>query len=235
MTSLAPILEFDGIRWGNEAPLRFDVEEGACIVVRVDQDDVGRAAAVGRLACGLDRPPHGTVRYHGHEWERMTPAEAERCRGTIGRVFSGTAWISNLNVGENVLLATLHHTRRPVAELRTEAERLSRAFGLDALPDIRPARVAARDLQRAQWVRAWLNQPDLLILELPDRGAGLDGRAALVAAVAEARARGVGVLWISTDTSPPFSDARSRTMVCSSVSSPTEGRPSEIEARIPTP
>ncbi len=202
MTALVPILEFDGVRWTDlESPLQFRLEPGGCVFVRTRVGNFERAGAIGRVACGLAAPPHGTIRFRGREWAEMTPAEAERARAAIGRVLSGAAWISNLDVEENVLLSPLHHGRRPRAELRAEAKRLARSFGLDDVPAGRAAGVPRRDLQRAQWVRALLINPLLLVLEFPERETLPSEQAAFAAAVDEARTRGAGVVWI-TDREP---------------------------------
>ncbi len=204
MSSTATILEMTAVRWGQEPPLELRVGAGECVFLRAGGDDGRRVRAFGDAVCGIEPPPEGVVRFNGADWRELPPAEAERRRARIGRVFEGAAWVSNLDVDENVLLAQRHHTRRPDAELRAEAERLARTFGLARLPGTRAAWTDPRDLQRAQWVRALLGAPALLLLEFPERRAAAVHVAALAAAVDAARARGAGVLWITARAPASF-------------------------------
>jgi len=127
-------------------------------------------------------------------------------RAQIGRVFDGHGWISNLNVNENVTLAQRHHTRRPDAEILAEAEALARAFGLNELPKIRPALVAPQDLRRAEWIRGFLGQPRLVLLERPMQGVPLEHLPRLLDAVQEACTRKTAVLWLTDPDLPESRD-----------------------------
>src|SRR5438552_14935358 len=60
-------------------------------------------------AGGLVRPDEGKVLFLGRDFYRLLlPSRAAALRGQIGRVFDGRAWVSNLDVDENVLLPHLH-------------------------------------------------------------------------------------------------------------------------------
>lgn len=197
MSAVSPILELSSVRWGAEPPLDASIAAGECVVLRLGADEGRRARSLGSAVGGLEPPPEGTIRFLGTDWRTLPPGAAEQRRARIGRVFEGAAWVSNLDVDENVLLAQRHHTRRPETELRAEAERLARSFGLARLPLSRAAWMVPRDLQRAQWVRALLGAPALLALEFPERHAADSDLTAFGAAVDDARARGAAVLWIT--------------------------------------
>lgn len=149
------------------------------------------------LAEGLLCPAEGHVLFQGEAWTSMLPEQMLQRRAQIGRVFDGHGWISNLNVNENTTLSQRHHTRRPGAEILAEAEALARAFGLSELPKIRPALVARQDLQRAEWIRAFLGRPLLVLLERPMQGVPLEHLPRLLGAVREACARKATVLWLT--------------------------------------
>ena len=148
---------------------------------------------------GLVEPDAGVAKYRGEDWRAMDPARAAAQRGTIGRVFDQRGWISNLDVDENITLASRHHTTRPVPEIEQEALELARSFGLDELPRKRPAVVRRADLRRCEWVRALLGGPALIVLEHPTRDVFAEAVPKLVAALRAARARGAAVLWITGD------------------------------------
>ena len=117
------------------------------------------------LAGGLLVPETGVVRYAGRTWTERSPDELNAARATIGRIFGQQAWLSNLDLDENIMLAARHHAARPVPELEAEALALARALGLPDLPRVRPAWADATVLRHAQWVRALLGQPRLLLVE----------------------------------------------------------------------
>jgi phospholipid/cholesterol/gamma-HCH transport system ATP-binding protein len=155
---------------------------------------------------GLIEPDAGRVRFNGRDWQRTLATRAAAQRFSIGRVFEGQSWISNLDIDENILLPSHHHTRRPDAELRQEAEKLSRHFGLTELPTIRPARASGDDLRRAACVRAFFGEPKLVILERPAQTIHASNHGPLTAAIDAARKRGAAVLWL-TSLAEVFEDA----------------------------
>ena len=148
---------------------------------------------------GLVEPDAGVVRYRGGDGRAMDPARAAAQRGTIGRVFDQRGWISNLDVDENITLASRHHTLRPVPEIEQEALALAQSFGLPEIPRKRPALLRRADLRRCEWVRALIGTPSLVVLEHPTRDVFAEAIPKLVAAVRAARGRGAAVMWITGD------------------------------------
>ena len=144
-------------------------------------------------------PDAGRVAFLGEDWRTMPPNRSAERRGKIGRVFETHAWISNLDVDENITLAQRHHTARPEDEIAREAEALVRQFGLEDLPRVRPAVVRRSDLRRAEWVRAFIGEPQLIILENPTKDVYMDALPGLVGAVKAARGRGAAVIWMTDD------------------------------------
>ena len=155
---------------------------------------------LGDLALGLQAPRQGRVFFGGEDWSGMDPREAERRRRRVGRVFAPrgrAAWIENLDVEENVMLAQLFNEGSTWEAVRERAEDLARRFGLDGLPTSRPSATPAPDLMAAQWVRAFLPDPlRLLILELPE-AAVPEGKAGLLnGEVKRVLDEGTAVIWI---------------------------------------
>ncbi len=183
---------------GVTRPIGFRLRPGELAVV--DAGDAARAAAFADACVGLVPPNSGRVRFLGADWSRVGGETAAALRGRIGRlVGSDGAWIAALDMIENVLLPQLHHTTRPLGELRDEAARLARRFGLPGLPTGRPQDLSATDLQRAGCVRAFLGGPRLVILERASEGIYPDILEPLVNAIRAARDRGAAVLWLSVD------------------------------------
>ncbi len=163
----------------------------------------GEPPPLADLAEGSLVPGEGRVLFQGRDWVSIPPAEAAVLRGAVGRVFDDHGWISNLDVDENITLAQRHHTLRAEGEIEREAEALALRFGLEGLPRVRPALLNHSDLQRAQWVRAFLGQPSMILLEDPLRDVYAEHVAVLAGVVREALARGAVALWISKEKEIP--------------------------------
>ena len=87
---------------------------------------------------GLEEPEAGEITFRGRHWEEMSVPELEENRAAIGRVSSGSAWLSNLDLDENILLPASYHHRRSLKASRARAEKLAETFGLNGLPQRRP-------------------------------------------------------------------------------------------------
>jgi len=150
-------------------------------------------------AAGLLRPTDGQVAFLGKNWELVGPDETARLRGRIGRVFEGAAWVNNLDLDENITLRPRHHTRRTLADIVDEAANLARTFGFESLPTARPAWMEPEALRRAQWVRALLDSPELLLLEFPEAGVARDFVTTFYRALRTALAGGAAALWVTAN------------------------------------
>lgn len=175
----------------------FALEPGALLLVRVDAAD--RRSALPDVAQGLLAPVEGLVRFEGEDWQQMSAERAAAQRGKIGRVFEEGGWLSNLDVDENITLSERYHTSRPAADVLAEARALAVALGMPSLPAGRPSGVPRLELRRAQWVRALLGGPRLLVLDHAAEETPAPWREALLRQVTVVRAAGTAVVWITSE------------------------------------
>ena len=175
----------------------FSLRRGDLLAIRIEEGLARIPFA--DAAEGVVDPDAGRVAFLGEDWRMMSPNRSAECRGKIGRVFETHAWISNLDIDENITLVQRHHTARPEDEIAKEAEALVRQFGLEDLPRVRPAVVRRSDLRRAEWARAFMGKPQLILLENPTKDVYLDALPALLDAVKAARGRGAAVIWMTDD------------------------------------
>ncbi|NQU40447.1 MAG: ATP-binding cassette domain-containing protein [Lentisphaerae bacterium] len=151
------------------------------------------------VVSGLLTPDQGGVLFMGVDWQSMGLFGQSEARGRLHRVFEIEGWVSNLNVFENIALSERHHSARPDDELRQEMRMLLERVGLrDCLAD-RPHTLSRSERRRAQWVRAFMGAPDLLLLNAPLLDAAPVHHAALFALLAESLARGAAAIWKSQD------------------------------------
>jgi phospholipid/cholesterol/gamma-HCH transport system ATP-binding protein len=173
-----------------------DLELSAGDFALIETPGLRSGAVFADLCSGLVPLAAGRVRFLGRDWSSIPDRHADALRGRIGRLFHQPLRADTPDVAARVLLARLHHTRMAESVLRAEAAALALRFGLPGLP-VGPTRLlSGPDLLRAACVRAFLGEPALLILELTLAAEHEALRADLLAACAEARGRGAGVMWL---------------------------------------
>ncbi len=147
---------------------------------------------------GLEPPDAGRVRVDGIPWTSMGADEESACRRRMRRVFPGTAWLSNLDMDENILLAARYGGAGSDEALRDEAARLCAGLGLPSLPDSRPAWTPLDVQVVCQWVRLLLGEGTVFLIH-PPPGAGREDEQppGLWEMLEERRARGAAILWCS--------------------------------------
>lgn len=142
------------------------VEGWEFVLIKVDADEC--PIPLFDLMQGLVDPDVGVVKYLGDSWDIMHPTEKARRRTTMGRTFASEgAWVSNLSLYDGCALSAIYHGLLDPDELRTRMADLARDAGMKAVPLLRPHEVGHRDLLRSQWVRAFLLNPKLVLLEQP--------------------------------------------------------------------
>lgn len=201
--TVRPILEMDAamipLAGHRSRAFRMDLDVHPGDLILVQPGDEGHEHAAINVACGLAPARSGAVRFRGLDWTGMQPDHANAMRGRISHVFRRGVWVPYLTLAENMLLGQLYHTRRSYREARDEAAGLCVLFGLPGLPRGNPDDVSDHDRWRAAFVRAFLGEPDLIILESQPRNTFRDIGEALLQAVHASRERGAAVLWFMID------------------------------------
>lgn len=151
------------------------------------------------LAEGMIDPDKGAVTFMGESWIGMLPWRQGEMRARIGRVFESDGWVSNLSVYENVTLAERHHTSRPDSLIHEEVEKLCRIVGLESIPDQRPDLVGMGILRKAEWVRAFLGNHALVLLERPEQGLPESVVPVLFSMVADFLSKRGAVIWTTVN------------------------------------
>jgi len=200
MTGPADILEFENVTLAGVARgyiemrgLTFKLAPGRLMLIKVEAGN--EYLPIADAAEGLIAMKSGHIRWQSNPWKSISPKAEMNARAQIGRVFEKNSWISNLNVNENVTLSQRHHTTRPEADISAEADQLARYFGLTEVPRQRPAFAAKRELRVAEWVRALIGKPLLLLLERPEEGVPDNNLPKLIEAVRDTLRRGAAAIW----------------------------------------
>ncbi len=144
-------------------PLDLELMPGDCALI--ETFDPERTTALADLCSGMMALRQGEVQFMGYDWTRLGSERAAALRGRIGRIHQKGAWIGMFGTHVNIMLGQLHHTREPEPDIAQSAVELARQFGLPGLPLVKPDRLSEDDLLRAGCVRAFLGEPQLLLLE----------------------------------------------------------------------
>jgi phospholipid/cholesterol/gamma-HCH transport system ATP-binding protein len=195
-----PILSLSNVQSANlfgrtAGALDLQVEPGDLALI--DARDLQLASGFADLCCGLRPAEEGEVRFLQRDWSRQPAEMANALRGLIGRVMSNPGWLRFLSATANVLLQQVHHTRSDFDALREDAARLATHFGLPGLPSGSMAELSQSDLVRLGFVRAFVGDPKLVILESPTQGVYQDMVSSLLNRLWELRDRGGAAIWLT--------------------------------------
>ncbi|MCX2563880.1 ABC transporter ATP-binding protein [Acetobacter thailandicus] len=175
-------------------PFSMKLMPGECAIIEVR--DNSRATAFADMCSGLVPLVDGAVKFMGLDWADLRDREKNALRGRIGRMSHRSSWPDFLGTYMGIGLQQLHHTTRDMSEVVIEATQLSSWFGLPGLPVLRPDMLSETDLIRASCVRAFLGNPQILLLENLLEACPADLEEAFVGAVVAARNKEAGVIWL---------------------------------------
>lgn len=117
---------------------------------------------------GMDRPTSGTVLLEGQDLTSLSDTEMSHVRLTkMGFVFQQAYFLSNLNIGDNILLPVLQADPKlkDVGIARVEA--LMERFGIAHVKEHGITEVSGGQLQRASVCRALAVEPSILFADEP--------------------------------------------------------------------
>jgi len=163
----------------------------------IQMREAAHSAWFADLCCGVAPLAEGSVRFLGRDWSELPRDYADALRGLIGRVFAAGGWVEFIDAATNILLPQLHHTRAERGALRRAATALAAGFGLPGLPIGPVAAMTFSDRARAAFVRAFLGEPALVLLERPLQDRYADFMPALLDALEVVRSRGGAALWLT--------------------------------------
>jgi len=189
---------------GDVGPIDFTLNRGE-IIGLVGLRGAGHEA-VGRALIGADALSGGTMTLGGRDLDKPSPSTAiEAGLGFVAADRVAESVAHGLTVRENMFInpgaagRSLWSARRPGDEA-AECRRFGRTVGLSPNnPEVPIETLSGGNQQKvvmARWMRI---SPEVLVLEDPTSGVDVGAKAEIYRLLAEALARGQGIILISTD------------------------------------
>ncbi len=202
MPGSSPLLEVVGLSagWGDRTVVHdvsLTVYDGELLAL-LGPNGSGKTTLL-RTIAGFLTPTSGTIRLGGASLAGVPPH-----RRGVGLLFQEPTLFPHRTVYENVGYAPLL-ARRPVHEVRSEVEELSRLLDLDALLDRSPEALSGGERQRVALARTLAARPRLVLLDEPFASVDPSIRGALHAQFRRAlRARGTSAIPVTHDREEGF-------------------------------
>ncbi len=114
----SPVLELQNVSFTGKSDrsmalldTTLTLSRGDLLMLHLDRSQASRDLA--SMIQGLQKPKQGKVLFEGSDWLGNDFDRHFRMRNRIGRVFDDQAWLANLNMNENLMLASHHHGGHP--------------------------------------------------------------------------------------------------------------------------
>jgi lipoprotein-releasing system ATP-binding protein len=142
-----------------------DVRAGEFVAV-VGESGTGKSTLL-HLIGALDRPTEGEVLFRGASiFDRRDERLAEWRNRHVGFVFQFHHLLPEFTALENVAMPALIQGRS-LGSVRGRARELLEGMGLGARLDHRPSQLSGGEQQRVAVARAFMNEPDLILMDEP--------------------------------------------------------------------
>lgn len=167
---MSALLTFDGVSLvlgGTRLLDRVDLNIEAGERVAIVADSGAGKSWLLRLSIGLARPSSGAVRLMGVALEEADADARRLLRARCGVAMQGGSLLSDLSVEENMRLAIGTDDRRAGRRI----DRLLLEYGLEQMAATRADALSVGERRRAELARAFVRDPELLVLDEPFEGA----------------------------------------------------------------
>src|SRR6202453_2598838 len=173
----------------------FDLRRGE-VQLLFGENGAGKSTLINIIA-GTYPPDTGTYKYQGKEITHLTPHGA-RVIG-ISPVFQEFSWVPQLAVEQNLFrgreIPPGGFLNRPA--MRARAREIVRELNFDLRPDYKVSQLSRAHQQMVEIAKAFLTEVRLLILDEPTASLTDAEAAKLFGLIAELKASGVGIIYVS--------------------------------------
>ena len=178
--------------------IRFTVEKGEYVAI-MGESGSGKSTLLNILAM-LDKPTAGRVYLNGTDTATIKNKDASSFRREkLGFVFQDFNLLDTLSVKDNILLP-LVLSRRPLKQMMTQVEAISRQLGIHPLLEKYPYEISGGQKQRVAVARAIITKPEILLADEPTGALDSKSSAALLDVFDAINASGQTILMVTHST-----------------------------------
>ena len=169
------------------------------VVALVGENGAGKSTLM-KILAGIYRPDSGTIHFHGKPVSLRSPGESSQLG--IGIIHQELEVIDTLDVAANIFLGreptwagALKLVDRP--RINSQARQVLARIGMDIAPEALLRTLSTAQRQLVEIARALSQNAELLIMDEPTSSLTLSETDRLMQVVADLRANGVSVVYIS--------------------------------------
>lgn len=166
-------------------------------VALVGDSGTGKSVML-RLAMGLTQPLGGRVALFGEDLADADAVRRRLLRSRCGLALQGGSLLAELSVEDNMWLA-LGTVAAARARLRRRLDRVMFEFGIEYAANMRAGDLSAGERQRVELARAFLRNPEFVLLDEPVDGLRAGGAAIEAQIVRQIVPRGRTLLLFTQD------------------------------------
>jgi putative ABC transport system ATP-binding protein len=149
---------------------------------------------------GMDGVDGGKVEFDGRDLSAMGENELSDIRRTkMGFVFQQPTMLKNLNIHDNIILASMRDNRKNAAKISEKAEELMKKTGISELEKRDITQVSGGQLQRAGICRALMNSPKVIFGDEPTGSLNSKSAQEIMDIFSEINAEGTAIMLVTHD------------------------------------
>ena len=181
-----------------EDVFRVETDKGEYVAI-MGESGSGKSTLLNILAM-LDQPTEGRVYLNGTDTSTIKNKDASSFRREkLGFVFQDFNLLDTLSVKDNILLP-LVLSRRPVKEMMSKVESVSRELGIHQLLEKYPYEISGGQKQRVAVARAIITSPEILLADEPTGALDSKSSAALLDVFEDINTMGQTILMVTHST-----------------------------------
>lgn len=143
-------------------------------IIRINADEGAGKSSFMQILAGLQVPQSGQYLINGQNVVDMSFEEFLPYRLQIGYAFDYGGLINNRSLADNLMLPLLYHKVLSPEDAKVRVKTILQDFGLDKVAGERPAHVPGRIRKLVCLLRTLVMRPQVLLLDDPSVGLGLD-------------------------------------------------------------
>ncbi len=175
-----------------------EINEGEFVAV-MGPSGSGKSTLMFALS-GMDRVDGGKVTFGGRDLSALREDELADLRRTkMGYVFQQPTLLRNLNILDNIILPSMHSSRKNAAKITEKARMLMKKVGIADLEKRDITQVSGGQLQRVGICRALMSSPEIIFGDEPTGALNSKSAMEIMDIFSEINGEGTAIMLVTHD------------------------------------